>query len=137
MGTAHFGLGLMRGAPSPCNTDAIEILTGFSFKSNWVHAAKARHGKSQNPELTSLLLRCERLAQMPLKAHFVFDGGQRPGLKRGRRVQGNEHWSEAPFKAILDVYGYSHSTVRDTLACSVFSGCSTHRGLLLLVIGPR
>jgi Holliday junction resolvase YEN1 len=33
-------------------------------------------------------LRCEKLAQMPLTAHFVFDGLGRPSVKRGIHVRG-------------------------------------------------
>jgi len=60
----------------------------------------------------SLLIRCEKLAQMPLTAHFVFDGPQRPSVKRGTHVKGTDHWSTGPFKTILDAFGFSHSVVR-------------------------
>jgi hypothetical protein len=56
--------------------------------SDWICAAKARHGRTQNPELTSLLLRCEKLAQMPLTARFVFDGPGRTSVKRGIQTCG-------------------------------------------------
>jgi len=85
--------------------------------SNWICTAKARHGQTQSPELTSLLLRCERLAHMPLKAHFVFDGDQRPSVKRGTLVRGTDHWSINPFKTILDSFGFSHSVVRLIYYC--------------------
>jgi hypothetical protein len=79
--------------------------------SNWICAAKARHGKTRNPELTVLLMRCERLALLPVKAHFVFDGKERPRLKRDKNVRGTDHWSAGPFKSILDIFGFSHSEV--------------------------
>ena len=65
----------------------------------------------QNPELTSLLLQCEKLAQMPLMVHFVFDGPERPSVKRGIHIRGTDHWSTDLFKTILDVFGFSHSVV--------------------------
>ena len=79
--------------------------------SNWICAAKARHGQTQNPELTALLMRCERLAQLPITPHFIFDGPERPALKRGKVVKGTDHWLVDPFKAILDAYGFRHTAV--------------------------
>jgi Holliday junction resolvase YEN1 len=56
-------------------------------------------------------MRCERLALLPVKAHFVFDGKERPRLKRDKNVRGTDHWSVDPFKLILDIFGFSHSEV--------------------------
>jgi hypothetical protein len=56
-------------------------------------------------------MRCERLALLPVKAHFVFDGKERPHLKRDKNVRGTDHWSAHPFKLILDIFGFSHSEV--------------------------
>ena len=42
-------------------------------------------------------MRCERLTLLPVKAHFVFDGKERPRLKRDKNVRGTDHWSADPF----------------------------------------
>lgn len=95
----------------------LSLLNFYLIDSNWICAAKARHGQTQNPELTALLMRCERLAQLPLTPHFVFDGPERPALKRGKVVKGTDHWSCDPFKTILDAYGFHHSVVRAVPVC--------------------
>lgn len=51
---------------------------------------------------------------MPLTVHFVFDGPERPSVKRGIHVRGTDHWSTDSFKTILDVFGFSHSVVRNS-----------------------
>jgi Holliday junction resolvase YEN1 len=56
-------------------------------------------------------MRCERLALVLVKVHFVFDGKQHPRLKRDKNVRGTDHWSSDPFKSILDIFGFSHSEV--------------------------
>jgi Holliday junction resolvase YEN1 len=61
--------------------------------------------------LTVLLMQCERLALLPVKVHFVFDGKECPRLKRDKNVRGTDHWSAGPFKSILDIFGFSHSEV--------------------------
>ncbi|KIM87276.1 hypothetical protein PILCRDRAFT_270457 [Piloderma croceum F 1598] len=77
--------------------------------SHWICAAKARHGQTQSPELTALHLRCERLAQLPVTPSFVFDGPERPNVKRDKIVRGSDHWLVEPFKEMLDGYGFRHS----------------------------
>jgi hypothetical protein len=49
--------------------------------------SKGSSRKDAEP-LTSLLLRCEKLAQMPLTARFVFDGPGRTSVKRGIQTCG-------------------------------------------------
>jgi len=88
-----------------------------SITSHWICAAKARHGQTQSPELTALHLRCKRLAQLPVTPSFVFDGLERPNVKRDKIVRGSDHWLVGPFKEILDSYGFRHSAVRDFLFC--------------------
>lgn len=51
------------------------------------------------------MMQCERFAQLPLKAHFVFEGRGHPSTKYGAPVDVD------PFKAILDVCGFTHSEV--------------------------
>ncbi|KIM86217.1 hypothetical protein PILCRDRAFT_4745 [Piloderma croceum F 1598] len=65
----------------------LHISVDVSRGSDWICVAKARHGpthgRMQNLELTSLLLRYEKLARIPLTIHFVFDRPEHPSVKRG------------------------------------------------------
>jgi hypothetical protein len=112
----RFGLGLMPGMytnPSHSKAD-IPVLNSrlvMLCTSHWICAAKARHGQTQSPELTALHLRCERLAHLPITPNFVFDGSERPHVKRDKIVRGDDHWLVGPFKQLLDCYGFQHSLV--------------------------
>ncbi|KAG8215238.1 hypothetical protein J3R82DRAFT_8784 [Butyriboletus roseoflavus] len=68
------------------------------------HAAYGREG--ENPELRTLFFRCCRLLQLPLLPLFVFDGPNRPAIKRGKRVGGNAHWLTQGMKNIIDAFGF-------------------------------
>ncbi|KAF8422836.1 PIN domain-like protein, partial [Boletus edulis BED1] len=68
------------------------------------HAAYGREG--ENPELRTLFFRCCRLLQLPLLPLFVFDGPNRPAIKRGKRVGGNVHWLTQGMKNIIDAFGF-------------------------------
>ncbi|KAF8438586.1 hypothetical protein L210DRAFT_3450367 [Boletus edulis BED1] len=68
------------------------------------HAAYGREG--ENPELRTLFFRCCRLLQSPLLPLFVFDGPNRPAIKRGKRVGGNVHWLTQGMKNIIDAFGF-------------------------------
>ncbi|KZP20481.1 PIN domain-like protein [Athelia psychrophila] len=78
--------------------------------SNWLFIAMYRHGETQNPELITLFTQCERLAQLPVKAHFVFDGPERPSVKRGARIKRNENWLVDYFRKMIDAFGFTYST---------------------------
>ncbi|KIM86490.1 hypothetical protein PILCRDRAFT_816437 [Piloderma croceum F 1598] len=77
--------------------------------SHWLYAAQAHYRETADPELSSLLLRCEHLARLPIKPHFVFDGDRRPCVKRNKAVAETDMWAMEPFKHILDSYGFRHS----------------------------
>ncbi|KAF8556743.1 hypothetical protein OG21DRAFT_1602064 [Imleria badia] len=68
------------------------------------HAAYGREG--ENPELRTLFFRCCRLLQSPLLPLFVFDGPNRPAVKRGKRVGGNAHWLTQGMKNIIEAFGF-------------------------------
>lgn len=71
------------------------------------HAAYGKEG--ENPELRTLFFRCCRLLQSPLLPLFVFDGPNRPAVKRGKRVGGNVHWLTQGMKNIIDAFGFEWS----------------------------
>ncbi|KAG1889052.1 PIN domain-like protein [Suillus fuscotomentosus] len=66
------------------------------------HRAHAQTG--QNPALRTFLFRLARLACLPVQLVFVFDGNQRPQIKRGHRVSTNDHWMVKPTQRLLNVF---------------------------------
>ncbi|KAJ6533266.1 hypothetical protein B0H10DRAFT_2204768 [Mycena sp. CBHHK59/15] len=74
--------------------------------SGWIYRACYRHGSTQSPELVALFSRCSRLFRLPFVPLFVFDGPNRPSMKRGKVVRGNDHWLTADFKRMLDGFGF-------------------------------
>ncbi|GJE89507.1 PIN domain-like protein [Phanerochaete sordida] len=64
----------------------------------------ARMGES--PELKVLFHRLCRLAAMPVCAVFVFDGPDRPAVKRNTRVDTEDHYLTAPFKELIGALGF-------------------------------
>ncbi|TCD62246.1 hypothetical protein EIP91_007142 [Steccherinum ochraceum] len=68
------------------------------------HAAYGREG--ENPELRTLFFRCTRLMKMPFLPLFVFDGDERPGEKRGKRISGKDHWMVQGMQSIIQAFGF-------------------------------
>jgi hypothetical protein len=48
---------------------------------------------------------------MPILPTFIFDGKERPKLKRGKTVRGNAHWIIPDMKAMLDGFGFAWAVV--------------------------
>ncbi|KAJ6464171.1 PIN domain-like protein [Mycena vitilis] len=74
--------------------------------SGWMYRACSRHGNTQSPELVALFSRCSRLFRLPFIPTFIFDGGKRPEMKRGRIISGNDHWLASSFQQMLDGFGF-------------------------------
>lgn len=72
------------------------------YTSAWIYRACYRHGRTKNPELATLFARCSRLLVLPIMPLFVFDGPNRPKIKRGKTVRGNSHWLTEGMKEMLD-----------------------------------
>jgi Holliday junction resolvase YEN1 len=79
--------------------------------SGWIYRACYRHGSLENPELVALFSRCSRLFRLPFIPIFVFDGPERPRMKRGRVISGNEHPLTRSFQRMLDGFGFDWITV--------------------------
>lgn len=75
------------------------------------HAAYGREG--ENPELRTLFFRCTRLMKMPFLPLFVFDGVERPGEKRGKRISGKDHWMVQGMQSIIQAFGFEWHMVCD------------------------
>lgn len=77
----------------------------------WFHQVQSTfavgHAQSgENPELRTLFYRLERLLRLPVHAVFVFDGPDRPPMKRGRRVVPTGHWMVDAMKEMIVAFGY-------------------------------
>ncbi|KAJ7935691.1 PIN domain-like protein [Mycena leptocephala] len=80
--------------------------------SGWMYRASNRHGNTENPELVALFSRCSRLFGLPFLPLFVFDGPERPRVKRGKVISGNNHWLATSFQQMLDGFGFQWITAR-------------------------
>ncbi|KAJ7764067.1 PIN domain-like protein, partial [Mycena olivaceomarginata] len=90
-------------------------LRGFRLgidASGWIYRACRRHGSLERPELVALFSRCSRLFRFPFIPIFVFDGPERPRIKRGRVISANEHWLTGSFQQMLDGFGFDWITAR-------------------------
>ncbi|KAJ7656369.1 PIN domain-like protein [Mycena polygramma] len=80
--------------------------------SGWMYRACSLHGNTESPELVALFSRCSRLFRLPFLIIFVFDGPERPGMKRGKIIRANDHWLTASFQRMLDGFGFRWFTAR-------------------------
>ncbi|KAJ7210195.1 PIN domain-like protein [Mycena rebaudengoi] len=80
--------------------------------SGWMCRACARHGCTESPELVALFSRCSRLFRLPFIPVFVFDGPDRPNMKRGKHVRGDDHWLAADFREMLNGFGFEWIVAR-------------------------
>ncbi|KAF5385984.1 hypothetical protein D9615_002413 [Tricholomella constricta] len=68
------------------------------------HALYSKEG--ENPQLRLMFFRLRQLSELPILPLFVFDGRQRPKVKRNSRMgkSGSHHLSK-PMKELLDAFG--------------------------------
>lgn len=70
-------------------------------------------GLGENPALRILFYRLCRLLALPIIPVFVFDGAERPRIKRGTQVQSERpHGLKTGFTALLEAFGFFCYTVR-------------------------
>ena len=61
----------------------------------------------ENPAVRILFYRLCRLLTLPIIPVFVFDGPDRPKVKRGVNVKtGKSHWLSSPFKKFIEEFSY-------------------------------
>ncbi|KAG1840050.1 PIN domain-like protein, partial [Suillus subluteus] len=66
------------------------------------------HAQSgENPELRTLMYKLITLANAPVHAHFVFDGEDRPTIKRGKHVRSAPHWLTRSLQELLQIFGFT------------------------------
>jgi Holliday junction resolvase YEN1 len=65
----------------------------------------------ENPVLRLLFFRLCRLSALPVIPIFVFDGNNRPSVKRGVKVKGKAHWLTERFQHFIEAFGFYWYTV--------------------------
>ncbi|KAH7919230.1 hypothetical protein BV22DRAFT_1133985 [Leucogyrophana mollusca] len=71
----------------------------------WYHRASFSKG-GENPELRLLFFRLRSLAELPLLLLFIFDGRERPKVKRGSKMgKSGSHALTDDMKRLLDIFG--------------------------------
>ncbi|KAJ7225061.1 hypothetical protein B0H12DRAFT_1240726 [Mycena haematopus] len=66
--------------------------------------------KGRNPELRALFHKLVALHQVGVAAVFVFDGSNRPSVKRDKQVKAKPHWLVEEFTELIDLFGFHHYT---------------------------
>ncbi|KII93125.1 hypothetical protein PLICRDRAFT_66197, partial [Plicaturopsis crispa FD-325 SS-3] len=82
----------------------IDICLWIARAQHGVHHASAQAGL--NPEMRSIFTRLARLYQAPVTPIFVFDGPDRPPIKRGKRVSTQPNWMNPAVKELLRGFGF-------------------------------
>ena len=75
------------------------------------HVPGMHYQVGENPELRVLFYRIARFRKLPIHLVFVFDGENRPALKRGINVRVKAHALTNSFQELIEQYGYSSHTV--------------------------
>lgn len=98
------------------------------------HAQFAKGG--ENPELRLLFFRVLNLLELPIIPLFVFDGRERPKMKRGSKMgKSGSHAMTAKLKSMLTVFGVEWRMVRsfaivNALLSLCIHGCMEYRLIL-------
>ncbi|KAJ7097830.1 PIN domain-like protein [Mycena belliarum] len=72
---------------------------------------KPNHAQmGRNPELRILFYKLAALNQVGVIAVFVFDGPNRPSVKRNKRVKVNPHWLVEEFREMIELFGFHSYT---------------------------
>ena len=91
--------------------------------------------EGENPELRALFFRTLNLLETPMIPLFVFDGRERPRVKRGSKVgKAGSHKFTAKMKEMLDIFGIEWRMVR--LLMSLHTTVHTVRILMNVFIHP-
>jgi len=74
-------------------------------------AFRAGHAQAgENPELRAIFYKLAHLLQIPITPLFVFDGAQRPSMKRGVRVVKKPNWLTKPMQELISAFGFEYYT---------------------------
>ena len=79
----------------------------------WYQHAEHSTKEGANPELRLLFFRLAKLAKLPWLCLFVFDGRERPKVKRGIRIgKSGSHCLTQKFKEMIECFGMEWRMVR-------------------------
>jgi hypothetical protein len=107
------GTGLKRRMP----VDRIHRTSLIFRGSTWMHEACAvfqynHAGAGPSPELRTLFYRLVGLHKVACHGHFVFDGRDRPAMKRQRQVKPAPHFLTRGFQELVTAFGFTWHTVK-------------------------
>lgn len=90
-------------------------------------------GAGPSPELRTLFYRLIGLHKAACHAHFVFDGKDRPTMKRGKQVKVAPHFLARGFQELITAFGFTWHMVRSVCsvrhhACPLLVFAGTRRG---------
>jgi Holliday junction resolvase YEN1 len=72
---------------------------------------KPNHAQmGRNPEVRALFFKLASLIDTGVNAVFVFDGPNKPKVKRNKRVIAKPHWLVAEFREMITLFGF-HSYI--------------------------
>ncbi|KAF7965283.1 hypothetical protein HWV62_44687 [Athelia sp. TMB] len=131
------------------NLAELVIREGFALKEDrtfcmgidisvWLEALQRTAGlhisvnTGQNAVLKAFFWRLTHLLSLPLAIIFVFDGPDRPKLKRGKQVKGTPHWMETATKALIEAFGFQHVTALGEAEAELAS--MNEQGLIHVVV---
>ncbi|KAJ7439712.1 PIN domain-like protein, partial [Mycena galericulata] len=107
----HFLQLTVDGATDNIQAECRPMILGVDA-SIWMYQAEraARHRHvvqaGANPAVRILFYKLAYLLSLPLRVVFVFDGPERPELKRGARVLAKDHHLNIPFQELILAFGY-------------------------------
>lgn len=94
------------------NPDGVRGLRVGIDTSIWLVHSDHSTREGENAELRTLFFKCTRLISMPFLPLFIYDGPERPQVKRGKVRGKRENWLVAESKKLLDAFGFPWRVVR-------------------------
>ncbi|KAI1784256.1 hypothetical protein LXA43DRAFT_976766 [Ganoderma leucocontextum] len=90
------------------------VTTPHWMKDKNPNAANARANRvGDNPELRTLFFKLARWSKLPVSLLFVFDGRERPKVKRGSRMgKSGSHPHARGFRELIDLFGWDSREAR-------------------------
>lgn len=93
--------------------DTLSIRSIWMVQCAMVFSVPGTHWQTgKNPELRTLFYKVLSLIGICASIIFVFDGEERPDVKRNTRVPKTPHWLSEAFQEIITACGFDFYTVR-------------------------
>lgn len=123
----HIDLGLISGTLRLIFSFGGDVLMGlfsvwFEELQN-VKGIRPSASTGQNTVLQLFFRRLVYLLSLPVVVFFVFEGAERPNIKRGKHVIKKGHWMKNGAEYLIEAFGFKHSTVRGVAIVSVWLHC--------------